>query len=159
MISTKYNDSRKQSIQHPLTGEQRVIGWQLLCHRADLAHRPHLHHAELILHAFKLQLKNDILMKQDRTKNQPACWDPCQLQRVRKSVFIKLYYFYLYISCQLIAKFYGQGDSYFERNDSQWHRNFLLVRPTLRSPGCVAGASACVWWESSHTPSHRCPHL
>ena len=83
-MSTKHNYSRKQSVQHSLTSEQWVIGWQLLRYWPDLAHRPHLHHAELILHAFKLQLKNHILMKQDRTKRQPSYWEPSQLKRVRK---------------------------------------------------------------------------
>ena len=37
-------DAGEQSIQHPLAGQQGLVGWQLLCHRPRLSDRPDLHH-------------------------------------------------------------------------------------------------------------------
>lgn len=54
-------DSREKSIQNSLSGQQWMVRRELLRDWPDLPHWPHLHHGELLLHTFKLQLQHHIL--------------------------------------------------------------------------------------------------
>ena len=62
-------DSREKGIQHPLTGQKRMIGGQLLGDGAHLSHGPHLDHGELLLHALELQLQHHILTHDENTEH------------------------------------------------------------------------------------------
>lgn len=54
-------DSREKCIQNSLSGQQWMVCRELLGDWPDLPDRPHLHHGELVLYTFELQLQHHIL--------------------------------------------------------------------------------------------------
>lgn len=63
-------DLREKSVQHSLSGQQRVIGGQLLRDWSHLSDGPHLNHCELLLHPLKLQLHHHILKRKHTASTQ-----------------------------------------------------------------------------------------
>ena len=56
-----YSYAREEGVEDTLSGEQRVVGGELLDNRSHLAHGPHLHHRVARAHAFELELEDLVL--------------------------------------------------------------------------------------------------
>lgn len=72
MKVSKGGDAREKGIQHSLSGQQRVIGRQLLCDGSDLSDGPHLDHGELLLQPLELQLHHHVLGQRRRALTQTS---------------------------------------------------------------------------------------